>query len=221
MDALVSGAAPMAGFDKRRGAAKTKPDAVSAPPKNNRAPGDGVRKSLLDIFRRRTQATTSNRGTDTSGPMAERRLSIVTDAAPVQTNPAEFVLGLPSPDHQTSKSGRPPLAQQADAALSVNCPYAKLQNRLRQHNSTDPRPCQKDMNNRDSVSSTITCTTCNSSPTSPRFAFSGFMKPPSLGFLKFENSVNSRPWRGSGWSVWFRQEDSKDRTSRTSDTQEK
>lgn len=210
-NALVSGAAPMAGLHERRGPEQAKPTAVSAPPdtpKKIRAAADGLRRSLLSVFKQQPQI--ANREINTNGPGAGRRLSIITDDN----------ANLPSPDQQSFKPDRPYLAQQADAAPSVNCPYAKLQNKLRLHNSTDPRPCHKESNDRDSVSSTITCTTCNSSPTSPRFTFSSFMKTSSLSFLKFENTVNSRPWRGSGWSVWFRQEDSKDRTSRT-ETQEK
>lgn len=238
-DSLVNSAAPMAGLDKTRVLTKTEPNAVSASaghPKSNRAAaaaGEETRKSsVFSIFKRRTQATTE-RGIDTTDvPMNEKRLSIITDATTaVDANMAENDdmppqnPSSPALVEEPRSGGRPHLAQQADPAASVNCPYAKLQQKLRLHNSTNPRPCQKEVINRDSVSSTTTCTTCNSSPTSPLFAFSSFMKPPSLGFLKFENttSVNTTtmPWRGSGWSVWFRQEDSKDRTSRTLEPQEK
>lgn len=238
MDSLVNRAAPITGgLNKKRGATKAKSNSVSASPDNTAATpkttrnknantGDGKgSKPVLSIFKRRTQ--TRNRGLDTNNDSVdEKRLSIVADVPPVintsLAGPGN-VLVITNPDspcqpgQETPRSGRPHLAQQVDPASSVNCPYARLQNKIKQPNATSPRLCTKELNNnnRDSVSSTATCTTCNSSPTSPLFAFSSFMKTPSLGFLKFENSVNSMPWRGSGWSVWFRQEDSKgDRTSR-------
>lgn len=212
---------------------KTRTNSHNAGDDGNKGRG-GSSKPVLSIFKRRTQARNWNRGLDTRtnhDPIVDvdgKRVSIVTDGLPViNTSLAGpgHVLVVTNPDsprrpeqQETPRSGRPHLAQQADPASSVNCPYARPQNKLKQPNAaTSPRLCTKELNNnnRDSVSSTATCTTCNSSPTSPLFAFSSFMKTSSLGFLKFENSVNAMPWRGSGWSVWFRQEDSKgdDRTS--------
>lgn len=229
MDSLVDRAAPMAGsgIDDKLSAP---PDSTTTTSNNTRynnvnTAGDGKRKPVLSIFKRRTsQSKTKNLGGTEDATTSSRRdpvvdektLSIVADGPMSLAGPGN-VLVITNPDVPgTPGTGRLHLAQQADPTGSVNCPYAvRLQSKLRRPPTcTSPRLCTRETNNRDSVGSTATCTTCNSSPTSPLFAFSSFMKTPSLGFLKGENSSAAKPTRGSGWSVWFGQEDNKDQAGR-------
>lgn len=230
MDSLVDRAAPMAGsgVDEKRSAPPDTSTTTTMTSNNTRynnvnTAGDGKRKPVLSIFKRRTsQSKTKNLGgtedaTTSSDPAVdEKTLSIIADGPMSLAGPGN-VLVITNPDVPgTPGTGRLPLAQQANPAGSVNCPYAvRLQSKLRRPPTcTSPRLCTRETNNRDSVGSTATCTTCNSSPTSPLFAFSSFMKTPSLGFLKGENSSSAKPTRGSGWSVWFGQEDNKDQAGR-------
>lgn len=103
------------------------------------------------------------------------------------------------------------LVQQSQPANSSRCPFQiqkRLQDKQRPHNSTDPRPCaraSKHLNgDRESVS------TMSSHPSSrfpSRFSF-GLLFSPSLDLFKFKDIRTSLGGRGSGWSDWFKKEDS-------------
>lgn len=118
-------------------------------------------------------------------------------------NPAEAI-SHPPPVHQVLDLGPTDLAQQAYPAPSVNCPIQRLQTKLRLHNSTDPRP--KYAVDRDSVSSVESGTSYCSSRATSRFSF-GLLLQPSLDFFKFRDIRTPGGGRGSGWSLWFKQDD--------------
>ena len=153
----------------------------------------------------------------TLSPVPEVRsvMSQTTDAA---------VVVPPSPVLQAPES-REPLAQQPEPAASVNCPVQKLQNKLRLHNSTDPRPCTKHAGHpaadRGSVSSVSSCTTCGgSSPRESRFSFAFLLQPP-LDLFKSKRGSSDDDSRKSGWSLWFRTEECKKDKPEQSNMQEK
>lgn len=153
-------------------------------------------------------------------PDPEMKDSLVDGAAPMsdEHDDDDEVTPVEGEDDEShipgSLSSPKRLTETTQATANASCPVQKIQNKLRLHNSTDPRPSrnfdlQGFSRNRDSISSTMTCTTCCSSPIAPRFSFATLLKPPSIGFLRFEGSgtFNSRAWRGSGWSAWFRQDE--------------
>jgi hypothetical protein len=164
---------------------------------------------------------------DLDGFFVEGSLPSVPEArsAMSQTND-ETLMVPPSPVLQTNDSGEP-LAQQDEPAAPVNCPVQKLQSKLRLHNSTDPRPCTKHGGHaparvdRGSVSSVSSCTTCgDSSPRESRFSFAFLLQPP-LDLFKSKRGSSDEDSRKSGWSLWFRTEDSKKDKPEQSNMQEK
>lgn len=133
------------------------------------------------------------------------------------------------PAAQVSNTGNMDLSQQvqqpAAAAASSNCAVQRLHNKLRLHNSTDPRPkaapsalkkpppaagtaAAAAAQDRGSVLSVSSCGSRCSSNRSTRFSF-------GLDLFRFcENKHGSCSagnsgggGRGSGWSLWFRQDD--------------
>lgn len=128
-------------------------------------------------------------------------------------------------DRYTTPAGpsRPPRAyqrEQAEESLApepvvTNCPIQRLQNRLRQHNSTDPRPKRKTILSRTSIAtatSRYSGSECSSPSRSSRFSF---------GLLKFMDVRGSLGGRGSGWSLWFRQDDGPKEKASQGSSQEK
>lgn len=102
------------------------------------------------------------------------------------------------------------LVQQAEPAESKDCPFQRLQDKLRLHNSSDPRPCRlvpkQTAVDRGSVSTVSSSNTYPSPHTSSRFSF-GLLLQPSLELFKFSDIRASLGGRGSGWSLWFKQDD--------------
>lgn len=196
-DSLVSDAAPIAGrLDEERGtgAAIDQPDSS---PNSAARLAAGARRSLGGVFRR---------------------------SRPGREDPEEDPGGSPSPAAGAAGAAGDP-AQQAHPAPpppAASCPVQKLQNRLRLHNSTDPRPrpgaprppVDRDRDrdrDRGSVSSVSSCgSRCSSRGSSsggaPRFSF-GLLLQPSLDLFRFRDVRTSAGGRGSGWSLWFRQDD--------------
>lgn len=98
------------------------------------------------------------------------------------------------------------VAQQGHEALaaSVDCPLQRLQNKLRPHNSTDPRPAFRQQSVEQSrCASCSSDGSCCSSSRSSRFSF-GLLLQPSSALREIRSSLGGR---GSGWSLWFRQDD--------------
>lgn len=90
-----------------------------------------------------------------------------------------------------------------------NCPIQRLQDRFRPHNSTDPRPRPPapPAIDRDSVASASSSGSRFSSRVNSRFSF-GLLLQPSLDLFKFKDiRTSTGSPRGSGWSLWFRQDD--------------
>lgn len=103
------------------------------------------------------------------------------------------------------------LVQQPEPAESKDCPFQRLQGKLRMHNSSDPRPPRHfsrkpTVIDRGSVSTMSTSATDRSPHTSARFSF-GLLLQPSLDLFKFSDIRSSLGGRGSGWSLWFKQDD--------------
>lgn len=103
------------------------------------------------------------------------------------------------------------LVQQPEPAESKDCPFQRLQGKLRMHNSSDPRPPRHFSRKPTAVDrgsvSTMSTSGSNSSPhASARFSF-GLLLQPSLDLFKFSDIRSSLGGRGSGWSLWFKQDD--------------
>lgn len=199
-------------------------DDTSASPAILERPLPVIQKSLKGLVGRGgTPRKTLDR--DADGFFVGSSLSPVPETRSVlsQTTDATLVVP-PSPVLQGNES-REPLAQQAEPAASVNCPVQKLQNKLRLHNSTDPRPCTKHgghaQADRGSVSSVSSCTTCGgSSPRESRFSFAFLLQPP-LDLFKSKRGSSDDDSRKSAWSLWFRTEDGKKDKPEHSNMQEK
>lgn len=198
-------------------------DSSASPPFLDR-PLPVIQKSLKGLVGRGgTPKKTLDR--DLDGFFVGSTLSPVPEARSVMSQNTDATLVVPpSPVLQTSES-REPLAQQDEPAASVNCPVQKLQNKLRLHNSTDPRPCTKHGGHppadRGSVSSVSSCTTCGgSSPRESRFSFAFLLQPP-LDLFKSKRGSSEDDSRKSGWSLWFRTEDSRRDKPDQSNMQEK
>lgn len=200
-------------------------DERSASPSLLERPLPVIQKSLKGLVGRGGQKPrTAER--DLDGFFVGSTLSPVPEARSIMSQTTDATLVVPpSPVLQTTES-REPLAQQPEPAASVNCPVQKLQNKLRLHNSTDPRPCTKHGGHghpaadRGSVSSVSSCTTCGgSSPRESRFSFAFLLQPP-LDLFKSKRGSSDEDGRKSGWSLWFRTEESKDKPEQ-SNMQEK
>lgn len=102
-----------------------------------------------------------------------------------------------------SSTSRPPPPQQPQEEFGLQTAEAE---RPRRQNSTDPRPnCSKD--NRGSVASISSCTTC-SSPYRSRFSFAFLLAPPIDLFKSSKGSDGAGDCRKSAWSDWFRGDES-------------
>lgn len=181
-----------------------------------------VQKSLKGLVGRGGPRTkTIDR--DLDGFFVGSTLSPVPEVRSMLSPTTDETLAPPSPVHQATES-REPLAQQPEPAASVNCPVQKLQNKLRLHNSTDPRPCTKHGGHpadRGSISSVSSCTTCGgSSPRESRFSFAFLLQPP-LDLFKSKRGSSEEDSRKSGWSLWFRADDAKKDKPEQSNMQEK
>lgn len=162
--------------------------------------GAVMRNSLGGILRRpQSSQTDRERSTHISSASTT---SFGDDTSANSEHTAEAIIS-PPPIHQLLDLRPTDLAQQAYPAPSANCPIHRLQTKLRLHNSTDPRP--KCAVIRDSVSSVESGTSSCSSRTSSRFSF-GLLLQPSLDFFKFRDVRTSGGGRGSGWSLWFKQD---------------
>lgn len=199
-------------------------DDRSASPSILERPLPVIQKSLKGLVGRGgAKPRTAER--DLDGFFVGSTLSPVPEARSVMSQTTDATLVVPpSPVLQATES-REPLAQQPEPAASVNCPVQKLQNKLRLHNSTDPRPCTKHPGHqaadRGSVSSVSSCTTCGgSSPRESRFSFAFLLQPP-LDLFKSKRGSSDDDSRKSGWSLWFRTEDSKKDRPEQSNMQEK
>lgn len=198
-------------------------DSSASPPFLDR-PLPVIQKSLKGLVGR-GGTPKKTLGRDLDGFFVGSTLSPVPEARSVMSQNTDATLVVPpSPVLQTSDS-REPLAQQDEPAASVNCPVQKLQNKLRLHNSTDPRPCTKHGGHppadRGSVSSVSSCTTCGgSSPRESRFSFAFLLQPP-LDLFKSKRGSSEDDSRKSGWSLWFRTEDSRRDKPEQSNMQEK
>lgn len=200
-------------------------DDRSASPSLLERPLPVIQKSLKGLVGRgASRPRTAER--DLDGFFVGSTLSPVPEVRSVMSQTTDATLVVPpSPVLQTTES-REPLAQQAEPAASVNCPVQKLQNKLRLHNSTDPRPCTKHPNHpaaadRGSVSSVSSCTTCGgSSPRESRFSFAFLLQPP-LDLFKSKRGSSDEDSRKSGWSLWFRTEECKKDKPEQSNMQEK
>lgn len=182
-----------------------------------------IQKSLKGLVSRGGSKTKTS-DQDLDGFFVGSTLSPVPEVRSVISRADEPIVP-PSPTAQVTES-REPLAQQLEPAASVNCPVQKLQNKLRLHNSTDPRPCTKHPHlgrpaDRGSVSSVSSCTTCGgSSPRESRFSFAFLLQPP-LDLFKSKRGSSDDESRKSGWSLWFRADDGKKDKPEQSTMQEK
>lgn len=135
------------------------------------------------------------------------RMSTASDPFSLQSEILSIAPKLPDPTLRVAQSNP---VEQFETAESKDCPFQRLQDKLRLHNSTDPRPSRlapkQAAVNRGSVSTMLTSTTYPSPHTSSRFSF-GLLLQPSLDFFKFRDIRTSLGGRGSGWSLWFRQDD--------------
>lgn len=182
-DSLVSKAAPMGSRSENN-----QPATITIP-----APAATTSKPWTTIFTKSRPARPAPED-DLELPSARTTLHIAADEAQDAVSPV-------SPD----------LAQQGQPAPSVNCPVQRLQNRLRQHNSTDPRPrsgaprpvasasAKGDMPR--GVDAGV-----SSSARSTRFSF-GLLLQPSFDLFKFKDGRGSSGGRWSGWSSWFKMDD--------------
>lgn len=117
---------------------------------------------------------------------------------------------IPSLAGSTLRATQIDLVQQEEAAESKDCPFQRLQGKLRLHNSSDPRPTRlpsKQMAvDRGSIATVSSSSTDSSPRSSSRFSF-GLLLQPSLELFKFSDIRTSLGGRGSGWSLWFKQDD--------------
>lgn len=118
-----------------------------------------------------------------------------------------------APDSGSSSSpvAQADLVQQPEPAESKDCPFQRLQGKLRLHNSSDPRPPRHFSKkpiavSRESVSTMSSSATGPSPHASARFSF-GLLLQPSLDLFKFNDIRSSLGGRGSGWSLWFKKDD--------------
>lgn len=198
-DSLVSEAAPVAGRpgdgpdSENRASASSK----SIPRKTTLVGMAGtIGVSLGGIFGKRKPAQSDPEyGEDVP---VTRGASYAEDDSESMSEQSPETVKCPLQAFKGSKPGDVNLAQQSHPAGSVNCPVQRLQNQLRLHNSSDPRPkipAPITVADRDSVSTISSCSTAS------RFSF-------GLDVFRFRDFRTSGGGRGSGWSSWFKQDDS-------------
>lgn len=201
-------------------------DERSASPSILERPLPVIQKSLKSLVGRGApRPRTAER--DLDGFFVGSTLSPVPEVRSVMSQTTDATLVVPPSPVLQAPESREPLAQQPEPAASVNCPVQRLQNKLRLHNSTDPRPCTKHAGHhpaaaadRGSVSSVSSCTTCGGeSPRESRFSFAFLLQPP-LDLFKSKRGSDEDS-RKSGWSLWFRTEESKKDRLEQSNMQEK
>lgn len=137
------------------------------------------------------------------------RMSTASDPFSLQD---ELRLTVPNPRSSSMPIAQADLVQQPEPAESKDCPFQRLQGKLRLHNSSDPRPPrhfsrkQPIAVDRGSVTTMSSAATGPSPHASARFSF-GLLLQPSLDLFKFSDIRSSLGGRGSGWSLWFKKDD--------------
>lgn len=154
----------------------------------------------------------NDKGQDTPGRLDQEddyRMSTASNPFSLQDELRTIVA--PKARNPTSPVAQANLVQQPEPAESKDCPFQRLQGKLRMHNSSDPRPPKHFSRkptavDRGSVSTMSTSATDTSPHASARFSF-GLLLQPSLDLFKFSDIRGSLGGRGSGWSLWFKQDD--------------
>lgn len=209
-ESLVNQAAPVAGTLDDEHQQEAEPmrnrDDVASRWKEVQPPASAARRSFYHkSWRNKGRQAISNtvdQEDNSRMSTASNPFSLQDDLRSIET------LNLPD---TTPSATQKDLVQQAEPAESKDCPLQRLQGKMRLHNSSDPRPCrlfskQAAAVDRESFATMSTSTTTPSPHASSRFSF-GLLLQPSLELFKFKDIRTSLGGRGSGWSLWFKQDE--------------
>lgn len=191
---LVNTAAPIAGSITSYDTAEPVVDGNEGPtrPKDLAAYGSPVQNTIANVLGREERR---QKGVNDQprAPFATSALSLENDAASM------------------AEATQINLVQQSQPASSSKCPFQiqkRLQEKQRPHNSTDPRPCRFASKHLDVDRGSVSTMSSHPSSRFPsRFSF-GLLLSPALELFKFKDISPSLGGRGSGWSDWFKKEDS-------------